>query len=299
MENLKRKEKEEYIKKILEKEELVYIQIPDDSIETIYELFENSHIKNKEELTDMECFYYGVYYHHISKSYDLAKDYYLLAIEEDNSYAMVSLASLNRFILENEEEMHKYYCMAISKENAYGMAAYGAYWITKDKKKSLMYLNMALKYNNIVALNNLAYYYFYVEEDYSKMKQYAFQCLDENFYEVIPHVLNKYYSQFVYDYSFLDFCKYTKKAYHYLDRFNDESYLPKEYYETFCQLDLSTLTKTIQNKQKILKSTGLWPINYKTDYIRTYNIMIVISRSRYKCIFGKDLLLLFAGYLFI
>ena len=57
----------------------------------------------------------AIYYKNIEKDYDKMKEYYLMAIEKDNSTAMYNLGHYYQTIKINYDKMKKYYLMAIKK----------------------------------------------------------------------------------------------------------------------------------------------------------------------------------------
>jgi len=94
----------------LNKYNLKYIKIKNEtSLTKIYNLFKSNIFE--ESSTDIEYFYYGVYYDEIEKNYDLMKKYYLMAIELNNSPAMYNLADYYKKIGKNDQtfvELYKY-----------------------------------------------------------------------------------------------------------------------------------------------------------------------------------------------
>ena len=70
---------EKYIITKLNNSHLNYVKIENEnSLEKIYNLFKNIFKNNifEEPSTDIEYYYYGVYYRHIKKNYDLMKKYF-------------------------------------------------------------------------------------------------------------------------------------------------------------------------------------------------------------------------------
>jgi len=169
----------------LNKYNLIYLKIENEnSLEKIYNLFKNIFKNNifEEPSTDIEYFYYGVYYETIGKNYDLMKKYYLMAIELNNSKAMNNLAGYYQYIEKNYDLMKKYYLMAIQLNNPDAMYYLADYYETIEKNYDLMkkYYLMAIELNNSDAMDNLADYYRYTEKNYELMKKYFLMAIELN-----------------------------------------------------------------------------------------------------------------------
>ena len=98
-----------------------YVKIENEnSLEKIYNLFKSNIFE--EPSTDIEYFYYGIYYQYFEKNYELMKKYYLMAIKLNHPDAMFNLARYYQYTEENYDLMKKYYLMAI--ELNYSSAMY-------------------------------------------------------------------------------------------------------------------------------------------------------------------------------
>ena len=101
---------EEYIINILEKYDLKYVKIENNnSLTKIYNLFKSNIFE--EPSTDIEYYYYAIYYQYTEKNYDLMKKYYLMAIELNDSESMYYLGWYYKYIEKNDQtfvELYKY-----------------------------------------------------------------------------------------------------------------------------------------------------------------------------------------------
>jgi tetratricopeptide (TPR) repeat protein len=97
------------IKKLLYWKSVIYVNIPEQMIDIIYDLFVNNIEHDIELLDDAVVYlYFGVYYSRIKGNYDIAMKYYLKSIEKGNVYAMNNLA-LHYQNIEEYELAEKYY----------------------------------------------------------------------------------------------------------------------------------------------------------------------------------------------
>ncbi len=119
------------------------------------------------------------------KNYHLMIKYYLMAIELNNSIAMVELGKHYRHYLRNYNLMKKYYLMAIELNNPYAMYYLGHYYGEIEHNYVLMekYYKMAIEFNNFYALHQLAIYYQNTKQKYDLMKQYYISAIELN----LPH----------------------------------------------------------------------------------------------------------------
>ena len=107
---------EQFIINCVKSVDFIYVKINDESdLLIIYDLFKNNIIKNNHN--SMICLYYGFYYEHIIKDYDLMKKYYLMAINYNNVTAMTNLAYYYECTGKNYDSAKKYYLMAVKNNN--------------------------------------------------------------------------------------------------------------------------------------------------------------------------------------
>ena len=121
----------------------------------IYNLFKNIFKNNifEEPSTDIEYYYYGVYYDEIEKNYDLMKKYYLMAIQLNHSSAMFNLAWYYQYTKENYDLMKKYYLMAIELNNSDAMD-YLADYYEKNEKNNQSFVELYKYEDNFINLFN-------------------------------------------------------------------------------------------------------------------------------------------------
>ena len=79
-------------------------------------------------------------------------------------------------------KMKEYYLKAIELNHSDAMNNLGYYYhfIEKDYNKMKEYYLKAIELNNTYAMNNLGYYYKYIEKDYNKMKEYFLKAIELN-----------------------------------------------------------------------------------------------------------------------
>jgi hypothetical protein len=98
----------------------------------------------------------GIFYYTFKKDYEKMKKHYLMAIELNNSSAMLYLGDY--YCYEKDyENMKKYYLMAVGLNNSRAMYCLGNYYfnIEKDYENMKKYYIMAIKLNLSEAMNNL------------------------------------------------------------------------------------------------------------------------------------------------
>ena len=171
-----------------------YLLIPE-----ILEFFNN--IKNSNiskiiidyNITNSNYYYFiGIFFRcdKIWKNYDLMKQYYLIAIEKNNTGAMNKLGCYYYSIEKNYDLMKKYYLMAIENGNIISMYCLGNYYfeLIKDNFMNLIdkgyfkiinieninlmkkYFFMAIKNDNYKSCIILCYYYRYIKKNIIKQK---------------------------------------------------------------------------------------------------------------------------------
>jgi hypothetical protein len=106
------------------------------------------------------------------------------------------------------------------------------------------------------------------------------------------------------DYSFLTLTKDDTLKILLHDRFSPKiSYLPPEYYETFCQLnfrgnDTDGIVRKVRFKQFILQTTGLYPVNYSDKEMVPFMQLLSLSSTRDSYL-PRCVMLKVAGSLFL
>ena len=122
------------------------------------------------------CYYLGI------KDVKNAEKYFLLAIENNNAYAMHNLAILYIEETKNYKEAEKYYLMAIERNHISAMNNLGTLYAEKlmDYTKAEKYYLMAVDKNHILAMNNLGLLYARVLKDYVKAEKYYLMAVKNN-----------------------------------------------------------------------------------------------------------------------
>ena len=124
----------------------------------------------------------GNFYYMTEKNYELAKIYYLMAIDKGNSNAMFNLGNLYYIIEKNYELAKKYYLMAIDNDNDNSNAMFNLgnlYHMTEQQYKlAKKYYLMAIDKGNSSAMNNLGNYYYMIEQNYELAKKYYLLAID-------------------------------------------------------------------------------------------------------------------------
>ena len=124
----------------------------------------------------------GKYYEIVEKKYDLAKKYYLLAIDKGNIEAMLHLGwCYYAYDEKNYNLTVKYYLMAIDKDCISAMDHLGWYYGYVEKKYDLAkeYWLTAADKGCVDAINSLAWYYQLNERNYDLAKKYFFRAIEK------------------------------------------------------------------------------------------------------------------------
>ena len=168
---------QQIINYIQSKGSIYELKIPEESIKKIYELLINDNFI--EPTTDIEYYYYGWYYekkynwrHENKKEKENMLKYYLMSIEEGNSYSMFVLG--HHYKMEGDtENMIKYFLMAAENGCERSMINLGNYYSRiGDKENMIKYYLMAIEKGNGMAMNNLGYYYMEKEDRENAIKYY-------------------------------------------------------------------------------------------------------------------------------
>lgn len=116
-----------------------------EQLDIIHDLFIKKQLQNKDFDDDVINYYYGLYFV-INNDFNKAKTYLQKSIEKENFFSMYLLGKCYQN-MGKHDEMKKNYLMAI-------------------------------KLNHNRSLNDLAYYYQYIEINYDLMKKYYLQAID-------------------------------------------------------------------------------------------------------------------------
>lgn len=146
-----------------------YVDIPEESIDNIYNLVINNICIEPEK--DVEYLYYGLYYRFLNNEEKMMK-YTLASIEFGNTNAMANLATMYKR-KKDHPNMIRYYLMAIKKSSAIAMNNFADYYRDqKDYDNMIKYYLMAIKNGCIESAINLANYYEEKEDYFNTIKFY-------------------------------------------------------------------------------------------------------------------------------
>ena len=123
----------------------------------------------------------GYHYDMIEKNYELAKKYYLMAVQHNNKEAMLNLGLYYESICDYVQ-MKKYYQMAIENlcsDSMYYMACYYEN-ININYQKMIKYYQMAIDNGDIESLYSLGLYYQHKEKNFTLMKKYYQMAINKN-----------------------------------------------------------------------------------------------------------------------
>lgn len=263
------------------------------SLNKLYDLIFNNNFTPPKN--DMETCLFGLFYY-IKKNYDLMKRYYLIAIKDKNSDAMLSLGYYYEYVEKNYDLMKKYYLMAIDYDNSKAMNNMGLYYQYVEKNYDLgkKYYLMAFENDNgnSDAMYNLGICYQF-EKNFDLMKKYYAMAIEKDHIYALVNL--KCYYIFYKDFYFVNMIKtkFEDIAYELINKKLRYSVLPKEYWQIFKHLDLpETIHYEIRLKQFILKKTGVYPetLEYYKEFYELCKI---------KNILPKNMMMYIAGFLFI
>ena len=124
----------------------------------------------------------GNYYYFKENNYDKMKEYYLMAIQLNNSDALQKMGRYYEKIEKDYDKMKEYYLMAIKLNNVPAMTNLAHYYqiIEYNYDKMKEYYLMAIEMHDSIAMTNLAVYYFDIEKNYDKMKKYYLMAIELN-----------------------------------------------------------------------------------------------------------------------
>ncbi|MFY0598492.1 MAG: SEL1-like repeat protein [Cyclobacteriaceae bacterium] len=129
---------------------------------------------NKASLPDGVSYFYNGYLYDEQGDMEKAEEYYLKAIEKEDSGAMYNLALLYKNVLYDYEKAEKYYLKAVEKDhlNAMYNLAFLYENVHKDYKKAEEYYLKAVEKGHSEAITNLGLLYNEVFKDYIKAEKY-------------------------------------------------------------------------------------------------------------------------------
>jgi hypothetical protein len=182
------------IKDVLGEDEYNKLNIPDEIIDTVYNLLINNIIPviTSDDKNDISFFLARYYY--IKQDNDNMEKYYLMSIEHKNIQAMVNLGFYYKRH-KNYTDMEKYYLMAIEYKSAWGMNNLGFYYHEqKDYEQMKKYYLMAIDEKDHTAMYNLGFYYS-EKKEYEQMKKYYIMA-SENHPVALVSLFNHYYSSY-------------------------------------------------------------------------------------------------------
>lgn len=143
----------------LSEHRLLYVKIPEDLLEAIYNIFFLGATIDDKNTSEIYLFYAGVYYGIFIKEPLLAEKYYLMAVEKKSKYAMNNIGLLYENS-QNIELAEKYYLMAIENGSICALINLAILY-EKQNKGDLAekYYLMAVAKGKISALEQLALFY--------------------------------------------------------------------------------------------------------------------------------------------
>lgn len=124
---------------------------------------------------DHDYFVFGLYNHYVKKNNENVKKYYTKSIKlNNNTYAMVKLASYYRDIEKDYDNAKYYFLMAILNNNSDAMVFLGDHYYHQEEnfKEAIKYYLMAIKHNNFKCLTNLISYYENIEMNVDEANKY-------------------------------------------------------------------------------------------------------------------------------
>lgn len=249
----------------------------------------------------------GIYYYE-KKEYDLAKKYFIQAVEEGNIDCYYNLATYYYLIEQNYKLAKKYYHLAVDNKNDDGMNSLANYYERIELNLDLAedYYLMAIEYGNLDAIFNIANLYYNCEE-YELAKEYFLKLPND------ADVLNKlgiYYYEIEEDYTkaidcflksktgsayynlaiYYDNLDLNKTIYYYLQAINlgnvdAMNNLGVIYYELHQYKNAYNYLKMAENSGDIdvLNNLGVYYFN-KKDYKQSLNYLTRAMKSGNSCV---------------
>jgi len=123
----------------------------------------------------------GLYYFRYKKDYHLMKYYYLMAIEYNNTLAMVQLGIYYEDVEKNNILSKKYYLMAADLNDTDAMCFLGHLCIATnlDCKGMEEWFIKAAELNSVRAMHHIGFYYNKIKK-YDLMEKYLLLSIDHN-----------------------------------------------------------------------------------------------------------------------
>ncbi len=99
---------------------------------------------------------------------------------KNDKYMLHVIGQYYEFVIKDYDKMLEYYMKAINLNNSFAMNSLGVYYSTnKNYAESNKYFNMAINLNNPYAMNNLGLYYEIIEENKKEsIKYYLFAIIN-------------------------------------------------------------------------------------------------------------------------
>jgi TPR repeat protein len=138
-----------------------------------------------EQLNEIECLYFGSYYHHIKLNKQKLKLFYGRAIKLGNSHAMNNLGHFYQYVEKDYANMKMNYDMAIENGNLYALAFLGIHYemIDHDYTKAKNLYERAISSGCTSGLYNMACYYDNIEKNFDLMKKYHLMAIEQKYEE--------------------------------------------------------------------------------------------------------------------
>lgn len=163
------------IKKWLKKKRYSYVDIPEKSIDKIYDLlFYNIYIEPNEST---EYLYFGLYCDY-QEDYDKMMELYQKAIDYGNTWAMINLGWYYCYLCNDHKSALKYYNMAIDLGNHIAFCKIGKYYeYQNDYTNMKKYYKIAIKLGCVQAMEELAVYH-NARKNYAKTEKYYLMAIE-------------------------------------------------------------------------------------------------------------------------
>lgn len=165
---------ESYIRNYCKKLRLEYIDIDNDELEIVYDFIVNNFGQHTQNLTSNTLVYFGLKYY-ADGNYDKMEEYYLKEIQEGNSNAMYYYGVYFERKKKDLHMMQKYYNMAIELDNTHAMVALALNYYHSsgkyERRRTIQYFLTAAELHDSQAMYYLGGHYESLRE-YIKAKDY-------------------------------------------------------------------------------------------------------------------------------
>jgi hypothetical protein len=219
--------------------------------ENILQLFNNGVVDHN---NDCMFIWIGLYYFDVDKKPDLMEFYYMAAIDKGDAFAMFRAAC--HYLKKRHIEYVKYFQMSF--DNGYHFSAIYASGMCYFKKKynlAKICCNLAIDGGSSVAMTNMGYYYYHIENNKDLMMHYYLMAIERKHTLAMIHLgdyyknieknntlMVKYYEMAV---EHKDYRRIYDLAYYY-EKLENGSHISKIYYTISLYEDI--LIKIIGNK---------------------------------------------------